>query len=90
MLKTPNTLYKLDLQLSRNFKPFWSSRNFLAIFLLRAVILQEKSRWAPLTVDCEEAHCERSCVSGTRKCRATVALKTESSFLDTGSNSPER
>ena len=90
MLKTPNTLYELDWQLARNFKPFSSSRNFLAIFLLRAVILQKKSRWVPLTVACEGAHCERSCVSGTRKCRATVALEMESSLLDTGSNSPER
>ena len=47
MLKTPNTLYELDWQLSRNFKPFSSSRNFLAIFLLRAVILQKKKSLGP-------------------------------------------
>ena len=35
--------------------------------LLRTVILQEKSRCVPLTVACEEAHCEKSHASGTRK-----------------------
>ena len=27
----------------------------------------EKSRWAPVTVACEEAHCEKSRASGTQK-----------------------
>ena len=35
--------------------------------LLRTVILQKKSRWVLLTVACEEAHCEKSRVSGKRK-----------------------
>ena len=35
--------------------------------LLRTVILQEKSRWVPPKVACEEGHCEKSHASGTRK-----------------------
>ena len=87
MLKTPDTLYELDWQLSRNFKPFSSSKKY---FSFEQLFYRKKSRWVPLTVACEEAHCERSCVSGTRKCRATVALEMESSLLNIGSNSSER
>ena len=88
MLITSNTnwtdSYPGILSLSRAQEISWQYFSFDQLFY------RKKGRWVPLTVACEEAHCERSCVSGTRKCRATVALEMESSLLDTGSNSPER
>ena len=71
--------------------------------LLGTVMLHKKGRWVPLTVACEEAHCEKSRVSGTRKemwewGRASVVARQSNSKWSracsqakhTGSNSPER
>ena len=42
--------------------------------LLRTVILQEKSRWVPLKVACEEGLCEKSRASGSGTRPFPIAL----------------